>query len=77
MIARKTHCPVFKQNLLQKGKINTLHVLQLVERSTSQQYLISGKFIIAVTVTPVLFPDLYGCSWLEALTGYQSPGLRG
>lgn len=35
------------------------------------------KYTVAVTVTPVLFPDLYGCSWLGALAGYQSPGLRG
>lgn len=39
--------------------------------------LMCVKFTVAVTVTPVLFPDQYGCSWLEALTGYQSPGLRG
>lgn len=57
----------------------SLHALQQVEKSASQQIpdLICVKCTVAVTVTPVLFPDLYGCSWLEALTGYQSPGLRG
>lgn len=66
----------FKSQTKRENNENNFH-MQLINRSISEQYLICVKFTVAVAVTPVLFPDLYGCFWLEALTGYQSPGLRG
>lgn len=65
--------------LLEMEKIAcaTLRSVQQFKTSTSEQYLISVKFTVAVTAMPVLFSDRCGCCWLGALAGYQSPGLRG